>query len=207
MKVYKFYRKPSEDLMKIPNSEFSIQQKYPLYAITGDKRIAKLFRKTRNMDLFLEKIDDLEKEVVDDLLVSKRSRILEKLELETRINKNTKEESVKYVTVLMTESEFDLISEYGDSGEILNIMTEWVPFEVFSEKMKHVLEKVAYQKSMNFATGYGAYEDNAYGLLELPIRFDLFGIFLYMYSHMLSPEFFLYSQYKDIPDTSDVIHI
>ena len=69
MKVYRFYKRPEYD---------SLYHEYRLYALTNKKEYAKMFRETRNMNIFAEKsskvskdewksiIDDSEKQKIND---------------------------------------------------------------------------------------------------------------------------------------------
>lgn len=206
MKLYKFFKKPNKDLSKIPNAEFSIQQKYPLYAITQDKDLAKAFIKTRNMDLFLYKVDDVSKESIDDIVNAKRNRMIQEYEFNTKVHRHTSEEKDLYIKVVMTESEIDLVMEYGDSGEIMNIIQDWIPIEIFEDDVYDALQQLLYIKCMQFATGTDGYETTVIDRLDFPVRFDLFSIFLYTYGDTLSPEFFEYSKMTDHPVTESPIH-
>lgn len=202
MKVYKFFKKPTEEMKNIPLSEFSLQQKYPLYALTVDKKLAKKFRKGRNMDLFIEKVDDIEREYVDEYLRAKRDRLLDTLVFESYVFGKGKP---KYISVVLTDSEFNLVSEYGDTGQILNYIPyeSWISTIIFSENVRRILNGVYYEKSMNFAQAKGINED---GYLNLPIRFDLFGIFLLTYKDTFSNDFFNTIKCMDEYEGSNVIH-
>lgn len=205
MKVYKFYKKPTEELKNIPVSEYSLKQKYPLYAITPEKKMAKRFRKSRDMNKFIEKVDDIDDDIVDSYILSKRERLLDLLTLETFVLDKTKSDP-RYVNVVMTDSEFNLVSEYGDTGQILNYIPDesWLPTNIFSEKTKRILNGIYYEKSMCFAQVRGINED---GYLALPLKFDLFGIFLLTYGHILSPDFFTGIEFVNVDELSNkVIH-
>lgn len=53
MKLYKFYKKPSKDALET-SYDLSIEDKYPLYAFTNDKKIRDIFYEDRNIKKFIE---------------------------------------------------------------------------------------------------------------------------------------------------------
>ena len=55
MRVWRFYKKPTK-VNEIPET-ISEEEKFPLYAITNDKKLAKEFMKTRDMSIFTVKKD------------------------------------------------------------------------------------------------------------------------------------------------------
>lgn len=50
MYIHKFYKKPSDDYNL---DDINIEDRYPLYAFTDDKKMCNKFMKERNMDLFI----------------------------------------------------------------------------------------------------------------------------------------------------------
>lgn len=60
MKLYKFYKKLGDNIKDA--DELSMTDKYPLYAFTNKKKMYEEFIATRNMDMFIVIIDDIEPE-------------------------------------------------------------------------------------------------------------------------------------------------
>lgn len=61
MKIWKWYKVPPEEHAG-QLSNLSVEDKYPLYAFTDDKKLRDLFRETRNTEKFIEMKSDIDKE-------------------------------------------------------------------------------------------------------------------------------------------------
>lgn len=55
MRVWKFFKKPKSG-EEVPNS-VTIEDQYPLYALTNDENLANEFRSIHNMSRFIEKVE------------------------------------------------------------------------------------------------------------------------------------------------------
>lgn len=107
MQVWRFYKKPEVDLESIPDS-VSITDKYPLYAVTCEKKLAKRFMMERDMDKFIVRTDDdAEKEEYSQFANMNRSTVLDIYKLET----SNKDNEVITVDVLMTFNEYQYVKE------------------------------------------------------------------------------------------------
>jgi hypothetical protein len=91
MKLYKFFKIPEKN----ERDDTDIEDKYVLYAITNNKKLAKRFKKERNMNKFIIKVhEDITKEEYSEICNSSnnRSAVLELHDLLTVLDDNhTKE--------------------------------------------------------------------------------------------------------------------
>lgn len=200
MKVWAFYLKPDKLDKDIPISEnYQYDVKYPLYACTSDKSLAKLFRLGRNMNNFLEKRWDIPKDNIDQWFVEHRGANLSFYRLQSYRNKNLNNQTPYFVNVLITDNEVNYTMEVCDSGEILNRVPGWIFSPIFKGKIEDALAHLAYDKSARFALSskLDVSEDLAeyeyppdIDILDLNLDFDQFGVFVEIYSNTLSEVFF-----------------
>lgn len=154
MKVWRFYKKPETDIDKIPDS-VSIIDKYPLYAITCEKKLAKRFMKERNMDKFILRTDnDAEKEEYSYFANSHRSTVLELHKLDT-VDVNDKVISVE---VLMTMNEYQYVEETMNVP--LFDESWWYPMpmpNIFNKDIRKALRKLGYTQAYKLYLGTAEY--------------------------------------------------
>lgn len=206
MKVWVFYKKPSKDLKNIPIESIGYNRKYPIYAITDNKKFAKIFRNSRNMDKFLEKQWDISKDEVDEWRITHRGSELSMVPLESFKNKNTDNQSVCYVEILATEDEINYTLEICDTGQIFNKIEHWVDPSIFTKKIRNALEILKYRMAMKFFYGFTTslpFEDDLGGpvdVIDLDVSFDQLSIFLLIYNDMISPSFMEYIHVYDEVD-------
>lgn len=107
MKVWRFYKKPETDSSEIPPN-VSITDKYPLYAITCDKKLAKRFIRERNQDKFILRMDDdVDKSDYAEFANMNRSTVLDIYIIDT----NDEKGKAVSVEVLMTMNEYQYVEE------------------------------------------------------------------------------------------------
>ena len=110
MKVWRFYKKPTK-VNEIPET-ISEEEKFPLYAITNDKKLAKEFMKTRDMSIFTVKKDtEVDKSEYAEIVSKNRSALLVVNNLITSKDKYTNNQEVYEVPVVMTTFEKITINE------------------------------------------------------------------------------------------------
>ena len=110
MKVWRFYKKPTK-VNEIPET-ISEEEKFPLYAITNDKKLAKEFMKTRDMSIFTVKKDtEVGKSEYAEIVSKNRSALLVVNNLITSKDKYTNKQVVYEVPVVMTTFEKITVNE------------------------------------------------------------------------------------------------
>lgn len=112
MKVWKFFKKPDSNENISGNVPLSI--KYPVYALTNNKKYAKRFKKERNMNAFIVTTsDDVEPEEYAEYANNNRDAVLEISTIITReiLNGIESHTEFKEVDVLITSWEKSFIVE------------------------------------------------------------------------------------------------
>jgi hypothetical protein len=150
MKLFKFYKIPSED---VDTNGMHITDKYPLYAFTNDKNLAKKFEKERRKDLFIKIVDKgLSREEYAQFAINNRGSDLKIQKLVTSSNKNTNKQVIKKIPILLTQNEYVSCNE-----PMLLIMDEswWIdvtecvlanPY-VFNNEIREALRILQYNVS------------------------------------------------------------
>ena len=170
MRISKFYKKPSDELSKI--SDLRITDKYPLYAIALDKKDAKVFRETRDMEKFIEITDHIEPELEEETLESInkvplfRGAVLDIRDISEIDGKYERNESTKSIPILMTENEYLAVKErYEESVLILSPMwwdgwcVEATATKFLKDKYRNALDTLDFRVIMKYTL-----EDKFYGI-------------------------------------------
>jgi hypothetical protein len=110
MQLWRFFKKPSIDADDVP-TVLTITDRYPLYAITCDKKLAKRFQRERNSDKFIIKKTKVDKAEYAEYAMRNRSCVLCIQKLTTVKNKNTKDQEILDVEVLLTTAEYQICKE------------------------------------------------------------------------------------------------
>lgn len=170
MRVWKYYLDRSR-LEENKDKAFRNQaDRFVLYAITNDKKKAKEFKETRNMDLFIEKKDDIDKHDYKEFILTRRGVLLLYVSLITKkdpkdvVNPNILDDYVQDVTILMTEDEKLITESYGNTGEDIchvPIMTTSefndVPCpNMFTSFFDGVMRLMMYQQQYKYTFGTGS---------------------------------------------------
>lgn len=170
MRVWKYYLDRAR-LEENKDRAFRNQaDRFVLYAITNDKKKAKEFKETRNMDLFIEKKDDIDKHDYKEFILSRRGVLLLYVSLITKkdpkdvVNPNVLDDYVQDVTILMTEDEKLITESYSNTGEDiyrLPIMTTSefndVPCpNMFTSFFDGVMRLMMYQQQYKYTFGAGS---------------------------------------------------
>lgn len=204
-KIWTFYKKPDEKLLEI-GDEIPLDTKYALYAITSSKKIASIFEKSRNMDLFLKKVIECDKDDLEDYMKRHRSSHLNWYWLQSYRNKNTSMQEPYFTRVLMTENELNFTLEVSDGGALAYFFKHFIPTEIFESHIRKYLRILKYDEFSAFVmmernqTPYNMDEDIDF--YSLTMSFEQFGTFFMLYEKTFSERFAEYIEVSDdVPDT------
>lgn len=194
MKVYKFYLKPDASRLQgnVFGREMSLEEKYPLYAVCPDKKSYKGFKNSRNMDLFIVKINDVDDEEGDDFIIRHRNKLISLVLLETITNRYTDHQREKYAPVFMTEDEINYLTELTDGGNIIGalmgINSPAIPTDIFKSKISESLRYLKYDQAVSL--GVENPYMGSYGVDNLDCIFDQLNSFCLLFHHQLSKDFY-----------------
>ena len=141
MKVYKFFKIPDENDRKNTH----IEERYPLYAITNDKELAKRFKHDRNMKKFIyKKHTQVTREEYIEMCNIYRGAVLESHKVTTIFkNQHTKENAIEK-EILMTYNEYQMLDTLGSYLED-DVYWQSVPFPlIFKKKYVKMLKDFEY---------------------------------------------------------------
>ena len=182
MKVWRFYKKPTKG-DEIPEG-ISEEDKFPLYAITNDKKLAKEFMRTRNMDIFMvKKNTEVSKSEYADLANKYRSAVLIKKDLLTSKDKYTDKQEVYEIPVVMTVFEKITVEEpvlpIDDEQTWMTLMPS--PY-IFNNKILKALKLLDYEQKyrifkldFSHVSGDEAYETPSYYVDTVEFFVETFG--------------------------------
>jgi len=168
MHCYRFYRIPTEeetDYIEKHNKKVHVEDKYVLYAVTNDKKMAKEFRNTRDMKRFYECSSKVSKEEYRIFANRNRSTVLEYYELLTVIHKYEKNQKTVKANVLMTMSEYQFVSDAIEDTGVLFGESDFCAPEMmvanpsfFNSKIRRMMDFLAY-KQLYYLYRSGIYND------------------------------------------------
>lgn len=182
MKVYKFYKNPTDnELLSANVDDLTIQDKYPLYAFTDNKEIRERFISERNMDRFIEIITKMSKEEYVDFANRNNGERLDVYSYEHN-NKYVSKKSgkLKYsetyemidAKVISTWSEREWVNSIADDG--ISDLTDYISYHFFPFILKKkyikalaILEFLSYWKLLGPVQMYEEYaRDDELGDLD-----------------------------------------
>lgn len=143
MKLYRFYLKPPDSVLKDKEAhELSLEDKYSLYAFTTSKKIRNEFIATRNMDRFIEMKSNIDKDDYTDFANRNLLRMLKRISL-TSSSQKSKVDPCE-IPVLSTQYEKDIIED-----SIEHVFETEVDFSnifpyVFKDKYLRALSDIGY---------------------------------------------------------------
>lgn len=148
MKVYKFFKIPDEN----DDRDATLEQKYPLYAITNNKEMADRFKHDRNMKKFIyKKHKHVTKEEYAEMCNEDRGSVLELYEATTIFkNQHTRKNAIKK-KILMTFYERQMLEEidsYLDDESFWRSMPYPLIFKKKYVNMLEVFQYMTYYKLM-----------------------------------------------------------
>lgn len=174
MKIWRFFRIPDEVELY---ENLRAKDKFPLYAITNDKKLAKIFKRSRKKSRYICKCTEKSKSECIEYMNRNRSRVIGYHNLMTSIN-----DRLCSVKVLMTDGEEDIIRELADSLAIYNDV-EWINPTIFNSEYQKILEGLGYTKNYQYLTGEYVGCDIS---MDDGDMYNFLGIFLKMYSDDLN---------------------
>lgn len=212
MKIYTFRAtRGSEEFGYFNENDMS--QKYPLYAWTKSKNVAKRFILQRNMDKFIQ--INIHKEKGDEF--NKWAKIhnsyrLDYYELETYVNRNTKKQDIQFAEIVATDSEMVMLNEVVESGSILaTLVPSYIPIEIFSPEVQEAMDVIGFKDAMlmkmislpmsidgvnsgletkeNIYDKLGMIENLDINRIDARLTIDQLAAFIKLYKDVLSDEF------------------
>ena len=210
MKIYTFLKKPDEGMLH--DEAIDLNVKYALYAITTVKDDAKAFKKSRNMDKFIQRDIEIDEEDCDEYLLHHRGHLLKYYWLQSYKDKNTDNQTPYWIHVLMTENELNFTIETTDSGAILNRISAFIQIDLFDGKTKKALYKLRYDKAMQSVLSMTASERLDFmppdegDFWDTGLSFDMFAIFMILYQNTFSVDFFDFTEVTYEQPSEDTFH-
>lgn len=192
MKLYKFYKNPSDDVLENAR-DLSIQDKYPLYAFTNDKKLAKKFMQTRNMKKFIKRVSDIDKNEYVEFANNNRGQMLETYAYDRFVSytSDPSERRMEKIQILTTWEEREMTSVSADDG--VNDLTEYVNYNflpfIFQKKYLNALdtlEFITHWKYLGVPEKYSEFitpdENEKYMDFSSPnISVDEFALYILLY--------------------------
>jgi hypothetical protein len=199
MKVWRFYLKPEEG-KRVAKDE--LRYAYPLYALTQEKEYAKRFRKQRNMDLFIERSDNIDDDNVDEYLIANRSRLLSESYFETLITSDDEYRIPSFIKVLYTENELEFLNHTCDVHAIFSQLPGVLPIEIFQPEYRQALYALRYNRVIeHFNVGLG---NTAEGVTDIGLQYDMFAVYMYLYGKYYRDDFISTCECKREEDLTEM---
>lgn len=158
MKIWRFYKKPKKD---------SSRRDYELYAITNKKKFAKEFMSTRNMDLFIMKKSEEEKDDWISFANDNLGAVLDYHDLQT-CGDNDDDIETKKIKILMTYFEWQNCD--SDQIDLIELQPEyWLDmplYPIFNDKIIDALRNLEYVAAQRFYYGFYGAPNNLTELLH-----------------------------------------
>ena len=139
LKIYKYYKKLSDDIMKA-SMDLSLEDKYPLYAFTNDKKVREEFKNTRDMNNFIEIVTKVTKEEYKEFGNANSGALLNYYKYESHKGYND-EKNVRMndIQVLSTWNEKEAVNACLDNN--VSSINENVAYDIlfpFMFKMEYI---------------------------------------------------------------------
>lgn len=146
MKLYKFYYKASKNdiVHDIDNKHKKsrddyIQDKYPLYAFTADKKLYKEFKKERNMDSFIILKSDIDREDYAEYAQEHRACLIDRAEF------SVKDDDGKIQNILFAITDYEqLILDDIDVEYLMGDKSYFVSDKIFNKDIRKALKVLEY---------------------------------------------------------------
>lgn len=189
--VYRFYQKYS-DVILDANDDLDIRDKYPLYALTNDKKLAKEFIRERDMDKFILRKSKMDNDEYVSFANQNSSSVLSSYDYVSY----DKDDSFK-------ERDIRIVSTWNEKEIVMGVIEESVasmesvkyisfPF-MFSEKYYKALDDLCYvsfwklngnvSNYMEYMTEEEIESTDDYSFPEL--RFDEVSVFIYIHGYTM----------------------
>lgn len=182
--LYRFYKKPDDNNEEEDNIQgLTLEDRYPLYALTNEKSIAKKFMHERNMKKFILRKDKISSKEYKEYANSDSNRraVLTFHKLTTVMNKYEPDQVLKEVLVLMTENEYVYTTncQFGidDEGWWVDVIS-LINIEVLKPKIYKSLKALSFISFYQMYAGLDIDDEDAFTSMihdELAIFVSLFG--------------------------------
>lgn len=199
MKVWKWYKNLTKEQYEA-SQNLKIEDRYPLYAFTNDKKIRDLFRKMRNKERYIELKSKMTEEEYVNFVNNHRGCLLEyhKYSKIVGYEKDSTDPLMEDIRLLTTWDEKEYvqssIESFSDTGSGLCIQTYPFPPFVFNDKYFKALHKLQYVDYWKLYTPATLDSDDEATLKALgadidysypTVIFDEFAIFVNLFGDML----------------------
>lgn len=192
MKLYKFYKNPSDDALA-NCQDLGIEDKYPLYAFTANKTDARHFMETRNMKKFIKRVSNVDKDEYKEFANSNRGRLLETFDFMSfeGYTDDAFVTSFGKVSLLTTWEEREMTSAATDDG--IQDMSEYVKYNfspfIFKSKFVKALTSLQFMSHWNCQGGPEKFRellreeeiDEYVDYVTPSIRVDEFSMYINLY--------------------------
>lgn len=206
------------DEAEMIDCHMELKDRYPLYAITTDKKLAKRFIKERNMKQFIYTV--IKKDSDSDTAEYMRGHQgckLNTYDLETFVDKFTKRQDSRFVNILATDDEVSYMGNTIETYHVLDLLTkEYIPSSIFTEEIYEILKYIGYVAMERFVTtnkcvaggGVGNIvvgPDEDFDLISASLsdlyrfNFDQFNVFVALHENLLGSGFYEAVQYREEP--------
>lgn len=209
MKIHLFRLIPDEDSNDYSNimysdSNIGLDRKYPLYAFTDDKHLAAKFVAERNMEKFIYTVIKKDNDIAVEWMHHHRGSWLSMRKVGTFINKNSPNQELRYVNILITENEMSYLDELLEISPVSVIANccKFINPIVFTDEVYDALSTLGYQDIVEMCLiSSDMYESEPMTVWELEssrgISFDPLGIFVLMYDNILTELFYENIEFVD----------
>lgn len=179
MTIWKFYKIPEGE---VP-SNINLVDKYPLYAITNDKKLFTRFKNDRNMKKFIIKKDWIDEDDYAMFANEHRSTVLREHKLNTEVKNKNKE-----VNMVLTMGEYTEVSESMlyllEDIDLWNYLLD--PF-LLKKDFLNYLNKINYIDFYLLYKNLYNFSDDCY--YDVPnLLYDELNFFIAMYGDILKNE-------------------
>ena len=189
--VYRFYQKYDDNILDA-NMDLDIQDKYPLYALTNNKKLAKEFMNQRNMDMFILRKSKMEEDEYITFANRNSSSVLSPYEY-TYYDRNNNFKECD-TTIVSTWNEREILSAImDDTAQIDETLSyDVVPF-IFDKKYVKALDTLGYVAFWKLYGNVNKYRDvlteeeldfaDDYSFPD--VKYDEVSLFINMYSYTM----------------------
>ncbi len=186
MKIWKYYLKPEKET---DNPNYDIEDRYPLYAITNNKKLAEKFKRSRNMKKFIETKAHVDKESYIEYINRNRSFKLVEYGLKTWFQHDKFDKDAIYeVDVVMTEMERSTVEDGLLEFEDISFWVNAPKPYMFEDKYVEALRTLEYIRSMKIfghATSFMDYDDKDSDYSAPTMTKDELSLFSKMYYRLM----------------------
>lgn len=163
-----------------------------LVAMTTEKKLAKDYVTSRDMENIIQRVDKFDEDELLDYLQDNRKAVLRYETLQSYLNKNTDRQTPIKVDVLMTEFEYMTIDELAESGVFGLLEYTMVRPDIFKKSIIDALKEIDYvdaYKLLNMDTVMCSGDE--WEIPDINWNFDMLALFMFVYDENLNHDGFL----------------